>query len=184
MTKQKKKPLKAAKEKTKKKNLPPGGKPISQAEKLFRLTIVEQCIIQGKRASAIAEVLASHGRIVPARTLYEYIKAVRVKWEKEQALYSPVTRERQLRDLYETLPILKKEKQWTAWTATQKLIAEIEGNKAEPESQKVAKESADFDKWSEEELNTYIKTKGKKEPDWISKIRDSVETETDGETLH
>lgn len=156
---------------------PAGGGPdrvqTTRAERLFRLRVVEEAMIEGKRAAAVQEALAKVGRAVPARTVTDYIRAVRLKWEEEDKLHSGATRQRQLRDLYETARSMKAAKAWSAWVATQKLIADLEGNFPKDDGLPDGAGSEDFSGWSDEELDAYIESGGVKEPDWIKVAREA-----------
>jgi hypothetical protein len=156
---------------------PPGGGPnkvaTSRAERLFRLRVVEEAMVEGKRAAEVQEVLAAVGRVVPTRTVADYIRAVRLKWEEEDRIHRKSTRARQLRDLYQTAALMKKSRAWASWVATQKLIADLEGNVPERGQLPDETPAGDFDGWSQEELDSYIVSGGEAEPAWLKKAREA-----------
>lgn len=141
----------------------PGGKRITDAELLYRLRVVEQALIDGKRGGEILDVLKNeHSRDVPYSTVASYMQRVRDKWEQEDAMLRPLWRERQLRKLHDVAATLEGKSEWGNWVKVQRLIADLEGNLAPV---KVEHSQADpFEGWSLDELRRFIDTKGKEVP--------------------
>jgi len=163
---------------------PAGGGPnrvqTSRAERLFRLKVVEEAMVSGKRAAAVQEALAKAGRVVPARTVGDYIRAVRLKWEEEDKLHSRSTRQRQLRDLYATAEEMKANRAWASWVSCQKLIADLEGNFPKDDGPTATDAPEDFAGWSREELDAYIASGGEAEPSWIKAAREAGQAPSRG----
>lgn len=140
-----------------------GGKSLTDAELLFRLRIVEACLLDGKRGGEVIEALKEAGRTVPLSTVNHYIVRIRDKWEQEDSLVRPIRRERQTRKLHDVARKLEALGAWGHWIAVQKLIADLEGNLAPV---KVEHSKADpFEDWSLDELRSYIESKGESVPE-------------------
>jgi len=134
----------------------------TQAEELFRLRVVEQAIMDGKRGGQIIELFADlHNRTISANQLTRYMGMVRDKWEAEDSLLRPMWRERQIRKLHDIAGKLETLAAWSHWIAVQKLIADLEGNNA---PLKVEQKTVDeFDGWSLEQLREFVKSEGETE---------------------
>lgn len=140
-----------------------GGKSTPDCELLYRLRVVEACLLDGKRGGEIIEELQAHGRTVPVSTVNHYIVRIRDKWEQEDSLVRPIRRERQTRKLHDVARKLEALGAWGHWIAVQKLIADLEGNLAPV---KVEHSKADpFEDWSLDELRSYIESKGESVPE-------------------
>lgn len=147
----------------------------TRAERLFRLKVVEEAMIKGARGGAIQEALAKVGRVVPQRTITDYIRAIRLKWEEEDKLFSRATRQRQLRNLYLKAESMANGKAWSAWVSCQKLIADLEGNYPKDDGAHLGTAGPeDFAGWSETELDQYVESGGEKEPKWIKHARSAA----------
>jgi hypothetical protein len=141
----------------------PGGGATSDSEQLFRLRIVEQAIIDGKRGGQILEVLKGHGRDISYSTLSMYMRRVRDKWAHEDSLLRPIWRERQMRKIHDVADRLERGGHWGHWIACQKLIADLEGNLAPVKVEH--KQVEEFDGWTVEELEAYVASKGQVRPE-------------------
>lgn len=138
----------------------------SDAELLYRLRVVEQAIIDGKRGAQIQEELKNHGRTVPYTTVMGYTRKVRDKWSHEDSLLRPIWRERQMRKLHDVAAILEAGGHWGHWVAVQKLIADLEGNLAPV---KVEHKQVDqFEGWTVEELERYVESGGQFRPSRVA----------------
>ena len=139
-----------------------GGPATPDCELLFRMRIVEKCLLDGMRGGEIIEALQAEGRTVPVSTVNHYIVRIRDKWNQEDSLLRPIRRERQTRKLHDVARKLEDAQAWGHWVAVQKLIADLEGNLAPV---KVEHSQADpFEEWSLDELRAYIDSKGQSEP--------------------
>lgn len=140
----------------------PGGAVTSDAEQLFRLRIVEQAIIDGKRGGQIVEELKKHGRVLTYNTAAMYMRRVRDKWALEDSLLRPIWRERQMRKLHDVAERLERGGYWGHWVSVQKLIADLEGNLAPVKVEH--RQVEEFEGWTVEELETYVESKGQIRP--------------------
>lgn len=141
----------------------PGGTSTSDSEQLFRLRVVEQAIIDGKRGGQIREALKDVGRDIPYSTVERYMRRVRDKWAHEDSLLRPIWRERQMRKLHDVADRLERGGHWGHWIACQKLIADLEGNLAPVKVEH--KNVEEFDGWTVEELEAYVASKGQVRPE-------------------
>lgn len=141
-------------------------------EMAFRIRIVEECLIAGKRGSEIVEALANAGRVVAKRSVEDYIRKVREKWLKEDQLHAPATRARQLRELYRTIRLMVEDRAWSPYVKAHQLLAQLEGNY--PTEETGAQEQGEFVGWSQTELDRYIESNGRDEPLWMKKAREAV----------
>lgn len=141
-------------------------------ELAFRMRVVEECLIVGKRGNEIVEALANTGRKIPKRTVEDYIKKCREKWLREDRLHAPATRARQLRELYRTVRLMIEDRAWSSYVAAHKLLAQLEGNF--PTEEAGPQEQGDFVNWSHTELDRYIESNGREEPLWMKKAREAV----------
>ena len=145
---------------------------VTRTELLYRLRIVEQALVDGKRGAEILAVLAASGRKVSPGTLTRYIRMVRDKWGEEDALMRPIWRERQLRKLHDVAFKLEQSEAWSQWIQAQRLIADIEGNLAPTQVDHHL--SVDpFDEWKLDELERYVQSQGRVIP---ARFADGSET--------
>jgi len=104
---------------------PPGGKRAGRAEVSRRLALVADRLAVGDTLEVIAAKLR-----LPARTVDDYARRVRERWQAAAAVTLPEARARALARLSRLAQRLERERAWPSLVAVERLRCDVEGVRA------------------------------------------------------